>query len=498
MDKVKLYPQERIDLDDTRALQSLVYDYIGEALGALWGHGRGLLSAPTATTTENSGAPYVTLSPFTFIASVPVEERAVDTPSGQTFTQFKALVVNYDPTEESAPEIDVDTLRGAFSVIVAQFGAQYLWARPIMVDTDTATRRKWDVASGAEVTFSDTTRTAQRCEFRIQNAEPTYDASASEAKWAKIGELTGFSNGDNAGSVAQFTWISAFDDPAVNQFLHNVDQLTTNDPTESQLSLSRLLNAPSSFPYASGRSYRAVGLAVQLAAIRRQLALLSTGGYADNQEAVTQLNWDTAPRLSLSGLGYKVGVLEQRITGGVQCIASAQVGIVRSAVTLEYYQAEYIGPSYGVDRAHSLIAPLGQQQNRANIRITNDILAQGWAVTHVTVTQVKNTQADAGEPDHLDYNRVTFVIDPKAYSADSTDASTMRIDTGTASQRGVTVEFLPQIMDDGGHNHSESEFHAPDGVDTNATQILRRLQTKEHDLIFTVAVYAAPSANAQS
>lgn len=498
MDKVKLYPQERIDLDDTRALQSLVYDYIGEALGALWGHGRGLLSAPTATTTENSGAPYVTLSPFTFVASVPVEERAADTPSGQTFNQFKALVVNYDPTEESAPEIDVDTLRGAFSVIVSQFGAQYLWARPIMVDTDTATRRKWDVASGAEVTFSDTTRTSQRCEFRIQNAEPTYDASAGEAKWAKIGELTGFSNGDNAGSVAQFTWISAFDDSAVNQFLHNVDQLTTNDPTDAQLSLSRLINATSSFPYASGRSYRAVGLAVQLAAIRRQLALLSTGGYADNQEAVTQLNWDTAPRLSLSGLGYKVGVLEQRITGGVQCIASCQVGVARSAVTLEYYQAEYIGPSYGVDRTHALIAPVGQQQNRANIRITNDILEQGWAVTHVTVTQVKNTKADAVEPDHLDYNRVTFVIDPKAYSADSTDTSTMRIDTGTASQRGVVVEFLPQIMDDGGHAHSESQFHPPDGVDVEATQILRYMAGNSHELIFTVAVYAAPSANAQS
>ena len=497
MDKVKLYPQERIDLDDTRALQSLVYDYIGEALGALWGHGRGLLSAPTATTTENSGAPYVTLSPFTFVASVPVEERAVDTPSGQTFTQFKALIVNYDPTEESAPEIDVNTLRGAFSVIVAQFGAQYLWARPIMVDTDTATRRKWDVASGAEVTFSDTTRTAQRCEFRIQNAEPTYDASAGEAKWARIGELTGFSDGDNTGSVAQFTWVSAFDDSAVNQFLANEYDIGTSSATDAQISVSRLINNANRFPYVSGRSYRSAALAVQLAAIRRQLALIGSGGLTD-PTGLTPLAWDTNPLLSLSGAESRIRTLEQRITGGVQCIASCQVGIVRSAVTLEYYQAEYIGPSYGVDREHSLIAPLGQQQNRANIRITNDILAQGWAVTHVTVTQVKNTQADAGEPDHLDYNRVTFVIDPKAYSADSTDESTMRIDTGGSTSRGVTVEFLPQIMDDGGHNHSESQFHAPDGVDTNATQILRRLQTKDHDLIFTVAVYAAPSANAQS
>lgn len=498
MDKVKLYPQERIDLDDTRALQSLIYDYIGEALGALWGHGRGVLSAPTVTTTENNGNPYITFSPFTFITSVPVDGRAVDTPNGQTLNQFKAIVVNYDPSEESAPNIELGDARAAFDIFIAIYGAAYVWARPVMVDTDTATRRKWDVASGAEVTFSDTTRTSQRCEFRISAGEPAYDASAGEAKWAKIGELTGFSDGDNPGSVAQFEWISAFDDPEVNEFLNSVDLSTLRDPTDSQLSLNRLINASSSFPYTGGRSYRAVGLAVQLAAIRRQLALLSTGGYADNQEAVTQLNWDTAPRLSLSGLGYKVGVLEQRVTGGVQCIASCQVGIVRSAVALEYYQAEYIGPSYGVDRAHSLIAPLGQKQNRANIRITNDILAQGWAVTHVSVTQVKNTLVDGAEPDHYDYNRVTFVIDPKAYSADSTDASTMRIDTGGSTSRGVTVEFLPQIMDDGGHLHSELQFHAPDGVDTDATQVLRRLQTKDHDLIFTVAVYAAPSFNAQS
>ena len=53
MDKVKLYAQERLDLDDTRALQSLVYDYVQEAIGGLIGHMRGLLSLPTITQTEN-------------------------------------------------------------------------------------------------------------------------------------------------------------------------------------------------------------------------------------------------------------------------------------------------------------------------------------------------------------------------------------------------------------------------------------------------------------
>ncbi|MGA1752134.1 MAG: hypothetical protein ACO395_02085 [Pontimonas sp.] len=498
MDKVKLYPQERIDLDDTRALQSLIYDYIGEALGALWGHGRGVLSAPTVTTTENNGNPYITFSPFTFITSVPVDGRAVDTLNGQTLNQFKAIVVNYDPSEESAPNIELGDARATFDIFIGIYGALYLWARPVMVDTDTASRRKWDVASGAEVTFSDTTRTSQRCEFRLLAGEPGYDASAGEAKWAKIGELTGFSDGDNPGSVAQFEWISAFDDSAVNQFLANEYDIGTSSATDAQISVTRLVNSANRFPYTNGRSYRTAALAVQLAAIRRQLALIGSGGLTD-PTGLTPLAWDTNPILSLSGAESRIRTLEQRAVGSVQCIASGKIGVLRSAAGLvEYWLATYVGPSFGVDRSFALIAPQGQAQNRVNIRIDNAVLAQGWAVTHVDVTQIVNKKANAVDPLHYDYNRVTFMVDPKAYSADSSDTDTMRIDTGGATSRGVTIEVLPQIMDDGGHSHSETEFHAPDGVDANATEILRFLTGNDYAMIFSFAVYAAPSANAQS
>jgi hypothetical protein len=59
MDKVKLYAQERLDLDDARDLQALIYDYIQEAFGGLFGHIRGALSRPSITQTENGGAPYI-------------------------------------------------------------------------------------------------------------------------------------------------------------------------------------------------------------------------------------------------------------------------------------------------------------------------------------------------------------------------------------------------------------------------------------------------------
>lgn len=497
MDKVKLHAQERLDLDDARALQTLGADYIEEALGALWGFAQGVLSVPVVTLTENGGAPYLTFSPFTFVSATPVTDRGASVSGGAQYTQSRARVVNYDASEESTPEIDVDLLRATWEIIVASFGAQYLWGRPIAVDTDTATRRKWDITAGAEVTFSAETRTSQRVEFLIQNAEPAY--SAGESRWVKLAELTEWTDGDNADSAPVFEWVSAFDDADVNTFLHATDTVGDTDPTDAQLSLARLLSVPSNFPMSAGASLRAWGLVTHLTAIRRQLALISAGGRND-PVGVTGLNWDTAPRLSLSGADQRLSVLEARMTGGVQCIASCSIIIARSGIAeAEYYQAQYDGPSYGVDRTHAIIAPRGQQQNRANVRIYNSILDAGWAVTHVSVTQVKLTDIqDPAEPDHEDYNRVSFVIDPKAYSVDSTDTATMRIDTGTTSQRGVTVEFLPWIMDDGLHAHSENGFHAPDGIATDTTKILDPLPNQTEDLRFTVAVYAVPAGVVES
>ena len=142
MDKVKLYAQERLDLDDTRALQSLTEDYLQESFGALLGFGGGALSVPVVTTTENSGSPYITFSPFTFVTTTPNTDRGAAVSGGTQYTQGAARIVNYDPTEESAPQIDITTLRGGWDAIVATFGEQYIWGRPIAVDTDTATRRK--------------------------------------------------------------------------------------------------------------------------------------------------------------------------------------------------------------------------------------------------------------------------------------------------------------------------------------------------------------------
>ncbi len=45
MDKIKVYPQERLDIVDVDALQTLVYTYVQEAMGSLIGPARGCRSS---------------------------------------------------------------------------------------------------------------------------------------------------------------------------------------------------------------------------------------------------------------------------------------------------------------------------------------------------------------------------------------------------------------------------------------------------------------------
>lgn len=496
MDKVKLHPQERLDLDDTRALQSLVYDYISEALGGLMGHAHGVLSVPIATTYENNGAPTLYLRPFTFVTSAPMETGTTGAPlgtgvaGGTAYMQFKSIVVNYDDSEQPSVGLDIDNLRADFDNLVTNFGPQYIWARPITVDTDTATRRKWDVTSGAEVTFSDATRERQHVAFLIQSGEPTY--AAGEARWAKVAQITSFTDGDNPGSVPVITWFSVFDDSTINQFL-NVDDAT--------VSMGALIALSSSFPFdTSNKAYRSFGLPLLLTALREQIAQIK--GYA----ASVPWTFLTPSTHTLVGLNDRLLPLESRLTGTTQCIASARIGVNRSTGTTEQiFTAGYVGPSAGVERAVgavTLIAPVPGQQNQAHIRIKDSVLSQGWAVTHVSVTQDIVYLASG---DHRDYNRVTFLVNPSSYSADTSDTTTMRLYDDTATNRGVIVEFLPQLVATD-HSHSEDAIHPPTGVDGGtATEVFDSLNdgsdqstVPPYDIIFSVAVFAVPTAEADS
>lgn len=481
MDRVKLYPQERLDLDDVRALQELVYDYDQEALGALLGPVRGVLSVPRVTVTENSGAPYMTLTPFSFITAKAVNSSAVGLAS--EFAQYKGIVANYLGSEESSALISLDNARAYYQ---DSAGSWYLWARPVQADTDTGTRRKWDVASGAEVTFSDETRSSQRVAFALQASEPSY-VSATEARWAPIALLTGWSNEDNTGSVPTWRWLSAWDSDTLTTWFNTLQGAAL---TASQVSTRRLTAQSGTEPLSSiSQRTTSMGLLTQLAYMRYITARMRGTG-----------DWDSSSfPLTLATAQTRITALEAAQTSPLQCIASCRVGITvlqeldaGSAAEL-YSPPTLLGGSFGLtDIVTPLyISPAPAHQNRVNIRLDTAVLSQRWTITSVQVQQVFN---GAMTTSHWNLNRCTFLVPPASYGADSSDSADMRLGDNSAVYRGVQVYFLPQVADSA-HGHSEHAIHFPDGITTDSTAILQQISdgtTIPYDLVFSVAVFAVP------
>jgi hypothetical protein len=485
MDKVKLHAQERLDLDDTRALQSLVYDYVSEALGGLMGNAKGVLSIPEVNFFENNGAPYIELRPFAFMAST--QMRTGDTGSalsdpvtgGTAYKQFHSIVVNYDPEEEADPHIDLDALRSSFTVYVDQFGPQYIWARPTSVDTNTATRRRWDVSSGAEVTFSESTRESQRVAFVVQSTEPA--SVAGESRWAKIAQIESFTDGDNTNSQPVLKWLSVFDDPLNNEYI---------GATDASVSMDGLLAFDNGIPFdSSSLSYRSFGLPMLLSAIRSRL-----------QGITGRSTWYYKPTESesLLGLSDRITNLEAVEVGSSFCIASCTVGVEVVNDTTQRFTAELYGNSVGIDRSFTaLIRGAGFQQNNVRLKIKDAVLDQGWAITHVSVQQIKN----AGLVDavgHLDFNRVTFLVPAHiTNTADTSDPNSLALE---GTNRGISVDFIPHVIRDDGqaHAHSEDSFHEPLGsvAEPDISKVLDDLTAQTvtpYDLMFSVAVFAVPA-----
>lgn len=452
------------------------------------GNAHGVLSTPRFAVVElTAGVPELRFKPFSFVTTTPVDNGTV-IGGGTEYTQFKSVVVNYDPDEETLTGIDIDYLRENFAQVVSTLGPQSIWARPVYVDTDTGTRRKWDVASGAEVTVSVQTRESQRVVFVVQNGEPSY--AEGEARWARLGTITDFTNGDNAFSLPVISWNSVFDDSLINTLLETSDTV---------VGMSSLLALREDTPFENSKSYRTFALPLLLTELRKQIADIKGLGALLPWTGTLPVNSD------LVSLSARLISLETRQVSPVQCIASCRIGVTRTGVPnvtphQEYLATTFADTAYGVDDAFDGIPPTTtSQKNIVRIKILDSVLDQGWKVTHVSVTQdINYLEAD----DHRDYNRVTFLVHPNAYSADSSDLTTMRLSDYTNADRGVMVEFLPQLVLAENHAHTENEIHPPIGVETDTTTVLDFLNydtdessSPPYDLIFSVAVFAVPVDN---
>jgi hypothetical protein len=464
MDRVKLYAQERLDLDDARALQGLIYDYVQEAIGGLFGHVRGALSAPTITQSENSGAPYVSLSAFQFVTSTPISTTAqsVTTPSsGLAYPQMKTVVVTYDPTEEASNQISIDTARAYYQDYVDA----YLWARPVQVDVSTASRVKWDVAQGDEVTFSDETRSAQRVEFAVQKTAPAY--AATEAAWAPIARIAGWTDADNSGSLAQWQVQSAYEHDDARDWMGSA--ISGDAISRPDVTLDPLVTSLAAYPMSAGTSARVFGVADQLAILRYKVAQLQ--GLGLNDPAATQDRaWYTQPLSSLNGLDARLAPLETQRTSPIVCIAAGQVQVaVSSAAAISYN----LLVSHGISATRT--SPT--RKNRMCVELDADLLAQDWKLTHVDITQIAapNTTATG------DLNRIHAQLGDVStlWALLSSAGSCLLDDHGTTGGRGVNIELTALGLSD------EEDYAADD----EAVRLVKTVRGNDF-IHLSIAIYA--------
>lgn len=472
MDKVKLYAQERLDLDDARALQTLVYDYVQEAIGGLFGHIRGALSIPSITQTENGGAPYVELSAFQFVTSRPVDasSRAVTTPSaGTAYHQHKSIVVSYDPAEETSTQISIDTARAYYQDYV---GA-YLWARPVYRDSDTATRVQWSVAQASEVQFSDETREAQRVEFVVQTNEPTY--ATGEAKWAAIAEITAWSNGDNTDSLASWQFLSAFEHEDTRKWASTT--LGSGDLTRGDQTLDNLVTTLVAYPMTQqNQSFRGFGVADQLAFLRYKVAQMQGHGAFDPTNTTTAVDWYAQAQLSLNGAYADLQTINTQRTTNHVCIAS---GLIRASV-VQGQEISYIINANQVNKI-SAVRPSPTRSNRVCIELDSTLLSQSWRVLHVSVTQQYNPVVHNSST--YDFNRVHFQVDTSIGTNLSNSANYQLDDYSTTSGRGINLEIL--ALEQSSEEAVDLTYNS-----TNHADVVNTESGNAQLIDFTIAVFA--------
>ena len=287
-------------------------------------------------------------------------------------------------------------------------------------------RAQWSVAQGDEVTFSDETRSSQRVEFAVQRNAPTY--ADGEAAWAQIARITGWTDADNADSLAQWQVISAFENDLTRQFAGSY--LSGDELTRPNVTLDTIVNSMSTYPMESGESPRVLGVADQLALLRYKIAQLQ--GHGVNDPSDTQSRpLHTAPLVSANGVDARLNTIESQRTSPIVCIAAGLVQVnVNNARVISYNLLTNEG-----DQRDTHLA-----DTRKIVCVSNydaELLTEDWRLLHVDVSQVA-TRKDNGDNTH-DYNRIHAQIGD-ILSGLLSDSNSYRLDDfSTSSGRASTL-----------------------------------------------------------
>lgn len=486
MDKVKLHAQQRLDLDDARALQTLVYNYIAEALGGVLGHVSGCLSKVLVVGVGPSSPPitnltYIELGAFSFITTTRQGSSLSSTSS--TYHQARTVVVNYDPSDSGQnTQINFEQARNNHTAYDGTSTGGKLWARPIYQNTDTANRIKWESAANKEATFSAQTRESQRVEFQFATSEPSRGGGE---RWSAIA-LVSIADG-NPTTIPFLTPISAWDTDQNESLLDTWSE--TSGVSRDNRSFRDLLLADVNFPTETDGELRMSGLALQLSAIRLQLSrLLSLGS---NDSSVTAQDWYDQPLASVAGLHARTVTLEAA-TAGALIAACTVEGTHNSGVSPYYTFTTRVGTStVGLADTNPVRGNNGTAGqiylNRVNIQIHPDVIAQGWKIVSVQCTSADNETA-TGTQDHVRFNRLFINVAPECLAANLGSGTTILDDNQSNTAYGVMLDVLPHIIDTA-HGHSEDEVHLPT-LSNYLNGSPTPLWYDGDQVIFTVAIFA--------
>lgn len=198
--KVVYHPLERLDLIDVEGQQDLAHEAVFDVASALVGHTSAGVARAWSSSTVNNTSNVIAFGDFTMIGRRVDEQgssanypaymakyiNAVGGHGTCSFSASKALVQAYYNANGTLPPVPTDTdynstTHGAYY--------PYIYARPVVSDSDNASRRFWDAGAESETTSTVATRTATTFEFTVVSLLSVPTPPTSGFAWTRIGGI---------------------------------------------------------------------------------------------------------------------------------------------------------------------------------------------------------------------------------------------------------------------------------------------------------------------
>lgn len=194
MDRVRFEDDERLDLPDVLALQTLVYEYIGKALGSMMGRpqfkSNQAMGGWMTCKTVKGGDGKNKAEPFSYDSTA----KEISISEGTFYSaQFAASgvtaeIIEYRPSATQQDQVTLDV-----ASLVAAKTLFSIWAYPTDTPSNTENRKFWDAVAQAEVTGTMSTRTVRTVAFVVSSGSNPPSNLPVGAKPFRVGKVASYS-----------------------------------------------------------------------------------------------------------------------------------------------------------------------------------------------------------------------------------------------------------------------------------------------------------------